>query len=251
MIGPDHQVWGSAHGPIRRLSPNARLTSGAAVFAVCLISPATGRLGLGAVAITLAVWTGLVRPPLRIAGATLVLGLTLFLPYYLLTPLIETETIARGEWQALRVPTLIAFKGMSAMLSAVFTLTAVSMNGLRRGIGRMPLPAIVKAITIQIVHQSATLYSETTRIAHAMAVRGGTSGYRTAFGLIVSLPRVWLPRIVDRAERVGDAMTVRGFGAKDNLPNHDRRPALKDRLVVAVFLGWLVAVIAFRIWGES
>jgi len=64
---------------------------------------------------------------------------------------------------------------------------------------------------VQIVHQAASLFYETKRVASAMAVRGASGGGKAAWQVLWSLPRVWLPRIVDRADRVADAMELRGY----------------------------------------
>jgi cobalt/nickel transport system ATP-binding protein len=105
----------------------------------------------------------------------------------------------------------VFMRGMSSLLVSVATITTLSAGDLREGLMRLPVPGVVSAILLQIVHQTATLAYETRRVASAMAVRGASSGGLTMWRLLSSLPRVWLPRIVRRADRVACAMELRGY----------------------------------------
>ncbi len=251
MKDAGHKIWGSARRPLRHLAPRTRILCGISVFTVCLLAPVTSGLGLGIVAATLLIWTLLTRPPVRVAGATLVFGLLIFLPYYLLTPLIRAESL-NGDWRsALTAPSTVLIRGLGAMAAATFTMTTVSMSALRQGIAGLPLPAMVKAILIQIVHQSANLLYETRRIAAAVAARGGTTGYKTALALFASLPSVWLPRVVVHAERVADAMTMRGYCQEDISLTGDDDISVRDGIAIGISLLWLVGVIFLRWMGAD
>ena len=245
-----HDIWGSARGPIRRLSPQARILCGASVFTICLIAPVTARLGVFTVAVAVALWTLLTRPPAKVVCSIFVFGLVLFLPYFLLRPLIRSESTINDWMEALSVPWTLFFRGITAMLATVSTVTTLSASDLRQGLSRLPIPEVLSAILIQIIHQLANLIYETRRVAQAVAVRGGTTGYRTALKVVSSLPRVWLPRVMDRTVRVADAMELRGYCQKDISPMGAVRCSFKDMLAISVSLVCLSGIIALRLWGD-
>ena len=245
-----HTAWDSARGPMKRLAPQTRIVCGVSAAAVCLIAPATHAAGIAIAAVILSMWTLLTRPPLRVARTTLLLALVLFLPYFLLTPLIVFESAA--DWRAaLAAPWAVFFHATTVMTVSAFTVTTLSMSALRQGLERLPTPDIINAVLIQIVHQTINLHYETRRMAQAIAVRGGTDGYRTAFRIIFSLPVVWLPRMVDRAERIADAMTLRGYCQRDISPSGSVATSLKDALAISVSLGCIGGAVAVRLWSAS
>lgn len=246
-----HTAWDSARGPIKRLAPQTRIVCGASAAAVCLIAPATHAAGIAIVTVILAMWTLLIQPPLRVARTTLLFALVLFLPYFLLTPLIVFESSATDWRTALLAPWAVFFHGTTIMTVSIFTVTTLSISALRQGLERLPCPDIINAVLIQIVHQTINIYYETRRIAQAISVRGGTNGYRTAFRIIFSLPGVWLPRMVDRAERVADAMALRGYCQRDISPSGSVSTSRKDTLAILVSLGCIGGAVAVRFWSAS
>ena len=246
-----HTAWDSARGPIKRLAPQTRIVCGISAASVCIIAPATHATGIATAAGILTIWTLLIQPPLRVARTTLLLALVLFLPYFLLTPLILFESSATDWGAALAATWAVFFHGTTVMTVSVFTVTTLSISALRQGLERLPTPDIINAVLIQIVHQTINLYYETRRMAQAIAVRGGTNGYHTAFRIIVSLPGVWLPRMVDRAERVADAMALRGYCQRDISPSGSVATTLKDALAKIVSLGCIGGAVAVRLWGAS
>jgi cobalt/nickel transport system permease protein len=246
-----HQVWGSAGGPVRALAPHARIIIGASLFATCMIAPATRWEGVVALAAVVMTWTALVRPPARIVRSTLLLGLVLFLPYFLLVPLIH-DPAADDSWlHALGVSWTVFFRGTTAMQVSVYTATALSASELRQGLSRLPVPRVVSAVLIQILHQTANLIHETRQVAAAIAVRGGTTGYRTSIRVLTSLPRVWLPRIVERAERVGAAMELRGYCERDLAVLGASTTSWRDLVAITLALATVAGVVALRTGGGS
>ncbi len=251
MKSSRHDNWGSAKGPITNLSPQARITCGACVLAACLAAPADTPAGVGAVAAAVLTWLAAVRPPLRVASSAALFGLVVFSPYFLLTPLIRADS-ASGDWlHALTVPWTVFFRGMTATQVCVATATSLTAGELRQGLARLPIPHVVSAILIQIVHQTAALIHETRRMAAAIAVRGGTKGYRTALRVLGSLPRVWLPRVVDRAERVACAMELRGYCRRDIKAMGSVPAELKDVAAVGLAFFALMGTVALRFWSDS
>ena len=255
-----HQIWGSAHGPLTRLAPQSRILCGLFVFSACLTAPVDRLSGVVAVSLFLMVWLGVTAPPPKLLRGTFLLGLVLFLPYFLLVPLIRytgdapveaSGTSALTVWlKATRPPWVVFFRGLTAMSASVATASTLSMGALRQGLMKLPVPKVLAAVIVQIVQQTAALWAESRRIAAAVAVRGGTSGFRTAVRVLTSLPKVWLPRVVHRAESVGDAMELRGYRSRHlaemgTVPSHPR-----DHLAVTASALTLVAFVSLRLWGS-
>lgn len=246
-----HDIWGSARGPVASLAPQARILCGACVFAICMAAPATTWPGIGAVVLAVSTWLALVRPPARLMRSTLLLGLVLFLPYFLLVPFIRSEAGVTGFWDAFAPPWNVLFRGITAMQVSVSTAAALSASALRQGLGRLPIPAVLAAVLIQIVHQTSSLVYETRRVAAAVAVRGGSSGWGTAIKLIGSMPRTWLPRVLDRAERVGAAMELRGYCQRDLAAMGSVASSLTDALAIGIALAGLAGAVSLRLWGGA
>ncbi len=244
-----HDIWGSARGPVCALVPQVRIIGGASVLATCMVAPATRWDGVIVITTVVVAWALLVRPPVRIVKSTLLFGLIMFLPYFMFIQI--TYDPATGWKDALRVSWTVLFRGMTAMHASVYTATALSASALRQGLSRLPVPRVVSAVLLQIVHQTASLINESRQIASAIAVRGGTTGCRTAIRVLASLPRVWLPRVVERAERVGAAMDLRGYCEHEIKILGVNAISWKDRLALILAGATVAGVVALRIWGGA
>lgn len=241
-----HRLWGSATGPVRSLCPPTRLGAGLLVLAAYLSSPVPSVPGTLWALVVLGAWVVAIRPPLRLVGAGLLLGLALFLPYFLLVPWVSVPE-GGGVREALAVPAAVIIRGIGGILICGATLASLTASDLREALVRLPIPAIVTAILLQIVHQAATLASETGAVAAAWNLRGATGRGRGAVALARALPRVWLPRVASRAERVGEAMAIRGYAEADPAPLRSCRPGGRDR--VALGLAVLSLVVSLWIGG--
>jgi energy-coupling factor transporter transmembrane protein EcfT len=233
-----HEMWGSGRGPVTRLAPQSRILVGAALFGACLTAPARSPAGAGFIGATALGWLLACGMPRRAAGSFLFLGLAMFLPYFLLVPFLGGSRTA--------VPTDILVHGLAGVLVAAAGVTTLSLSDFRRGLLALPLPRVATAVVVQIVHQASELVSETGRVMGALAVRGGSGGGRAARRALVSLPRVWLPRVVGRAERVAAAMELRGYAEAD-LRVFGRRPLrAEDLAAIAGGLAWLAVAAGLR-----
>jgi energy-coupling factor transporter transmembrane protein EcfT len=246
-----HDIWGCAHGPVKGLEPHTRVLVGATVFAACMTSPPSTRHGSLVTIVATLAWLAACRPPIRVVRSTLALGLVLFLPYFLLLPLLPAASAAdTGTWgQGVAVPWSVLLRGLSGTLVSVSTVTSLTASDLHEALVRLPVPSIVSAILVQIVHQTATLFYETKRVASAMAVRGASSGVTAAWRVLVSLPKVWLPRVLVRAERVAAAMELRGYCDEDMPSFRQGKSRLADGFVLVLGIGVLALAIMLRVWG--
>lgn len=241
-------MWGCARGPVTRLAPQARLVGGVVVLVACMICPVVTWPGALFVFVAVVAWLGLCRPPARLVGTLLLLGLALFSPAFLLVPWLPGRASGLAR---LAVPWGLLARGMAGMFVSVATIATLRPADLHDALAALPLPRPLPALLAQIVTQLGNLGEETSRIAAAMAARGATGGGRAARRVLVSLPSIWLPRVVLRAERVGDAMEVRGYGVE--LPRFRETPWRgPESLLLASSLAGLAVAVALRLlegWG--
>jgi cobalt/nickel transport system permease protein len=247
-----HDLWGCGHGPVVKLVPQTRLLLGSMAFAICMIAPATTVVGILVIAGTVAGWVAMSRPPLKTAISFMAFGLMLFLPMFLLVPLMPARPDSTGGWAhgLVTVATMLV-RGLSGVLISMATVASLSASDLREGLTRLPVPGILSAILVQIVHQTATLFYETKRVASAMAVRGASGGGRAAWQVLWFLPQVWLPRIVDRAERVAETMELRGYCDGESHPPCGSRMRTADWAVLALALTVLGLTVVIRVQGGA
>jgi len=213
-------IRGCARGPVTRMEPHVRIACAAAVLMACLVAPATTAPGITAMVTTVLLWGAACRPPGRMARTTLLLGLSLFLPYLLLVPVIHGSDPGTTWTEALQGPWAAALRGLSTMQVGAAAASTLSVSDLRRGLSRLHVPSALIAAVQQIVHQASTLVGETRQMAAAIAIRSGTARTWTAARVLMSVSRLWLPRVAARAERVAAAMELRGY-CRSDLPDTD------------------------------
>ncbi len=238
-----HDIWGSAQGGIATFAPQTRILAGTAVFAVCVLAPADASPGVALSSFCLLFWFLLCRPKAKIVQSMTLFGLAMFAPYFLLSPLIASDTTSLA--QSMIVPWRVFFRGMLTLLICITTISTLTLSELRAGISNLPVPVIVREIILQIVHQTISMTYETRRIAQAMAVRGVSGKIRTAIKVLTTLPQVWLPRVIGRAENIAAAMEVRGY-SDVNLAEIDS-PGLRPRDVLLLFFTGVLLTMSFLI----
>jgi len=229
------------------------MVAAALVFAACMVSSGATLAGSLCAALTTLAWLLGCRPPGRVVRASLTFGLLLLLPYFLLVPILPVAAgQAQASWtEALIVPWTILLRGLTGMLVSVATITCLDATELQPALARLPVPWLVSAILVQIVHQTGTLVAETRQVATAMGVRGAATGGRLAWRVLFALPRVWLPRIIDRAERVSSAMELRGYcdtppAAREHVPTSRADLVTLGSAVVALALA-----LGVRLWSGT
>ena len=204
-----HDIWGCAHGQARRLAPQARILVGVGVFAAVLIAPTATWPGAVFATLLSLSWLTMCWPRLRTLRAPLTLGVSVLSSSLVFIYLVAL--VSRTESTSLALCLGMLASGTGALVSTLATVTVLNMSDLREGLLRLPVPVMVSGILLQMVHQTATLAYETRRMAAAMAVRGATSNRRSGLKILASLPRVWLPRVLERADRIASAMELRGY----------------------------------------
>jgi energy-coupling factor transporter transmembrane protein EcfT len=242
-----HDTWGAGRGPAVGLSPAMRLLAGTLLFAACMLAPTASLPGAALAAAIALAWLGICRPPWRFIRAVLLLALVVLSPYFLLVALLSDGTPPETPYAMLIAAASLLLRGMSGLLVSAVTLTTLRISELDEALAALPVPRAVSAILVQIVHQTALLAYETRRVAAGMSVRGASTGRRAAWRLVASLPRVWLPRVVQRADRVAAAMELRGFCESMVCQRPRACIAWRDVLALALVMLVLAATIAVRL----
>lgn len=215
--------------PLARLHPTVLVVCFAVVLGAVLAldpaDPAEAPVSLGAAGL----WTLLsgLRP--RRVGALLLFGLGLFLPFFLLAPWVEGGAPAFDlpghlavTTEGLLVPTRIVARGLAVLLLGAGLASSADLTTLATGLAKVPLmPRALVVMTVQILRWAAVLVEEGRGVARAVRLRG-RGGVRGSLELARSLPLVWLPRVMARAERVAATMEVRGYGGE--LPDRQLPP---------------------------
>jgi energy-coupling factor transporter transmembrane protein EcfT len=151
------------------------------------------------------------------------------------------------QWLAVFLRVLL--KGMSGMLISMATVASLSQSDLHEGIVRLPIPGIVSAILLQIIHQATNLFYETKAIATAMAVRGAASSRVTTYRLLESFPKVFLPRVIAHADNVAMAMELRGYCQGGVRSFRQVKPTMADGAALTLASAILWLSLTARIWG--
>lgn len=221
------RLWGSGSGPARMLAPVARILAGLLLFVAVVWSQPdqTTDLILLLTAVLLGVYFSGI--PGRYIWSLLFYGVLIFGPIFLLAPFIHpgpafsasAELAAVSE--SLRTPWVIFSKGIAGLLVAAATVSVLPLSDLYDGLARLPLPRLVVIILVQVVHQAKLLFDQTGKMAQAIALRKGSSGVKTGLFILRTIPSIWLPRMLFKAERVAAAMDLRGYG--NTIPRFDSR----------------------------
>ena len=233
-----------ARGLARHLAPETRLLTAALLLVSVGVAPTTSALGLGALAAAPLAWGLLTLPQRRVVIAASLAGLAALLPYLLLALLAPREERAR----TLATAAGLVARGMASLLVSVATAASLPRAELGDALARLPLPTGIAALLLELAQQTAVLGQEARGVLLALRLRGGALGPRASLSLAAAWPRVFLPRLVERAERRALAMELRGYDGRPVALAEHRR-SLADSLALGLGVGWLALCAALRLAG--
>jgi energy-coupling factor transporter transmembrane protein EcfT len=233
-------TWSSARGPVVALAPVVRLATGAAVFAACLTSDPRTVFGSGLLLLTVGAWLTFCRVPQRVLWPVLAFGVIVLAPFFALSAWIAQDEASGITLHTLAIPWGIFLKGVAVMLVTTSTFASMSLAEFASGLACLPLPRFIVLLLAQMAHQAGMLLGESSRIRAALTVRG--AGLRA----LASVPRVWLVRVMTRAERVSEAMQLRGYGEGAGFSG-ERIMNARDWISLATAAGWLTLVVLVRV----
>ncbi|NLH50946.1 MAG: energy-coupling factor transporter transmembrane protein EcfT [Myxococcales bacterium] len=247
----------AASPPRRRgLHPATYLLTGLAMLAGCLLLDPVDPVGMAGILLTVGAAWFLFRPDAASWSRFALFGLAMFVPVFIFLPWVTVPVgtpsllSASGFLSRLAVLWRIFARGLAILLVMSATVVSMTMSEFQTALAALPLPRLLVALTAQIVHHTGMLAAESRRIGQAMALRGGTTGWRASLLVVGSLPSAWLPRVVERADRVATALELRGY---DGLPIDfdDRRFHRRDVVILWSAVCWVAAAILFRWKGIS
>ncbi len=213
---------------------------------ITLITPVENwKLTLLPVALVIG-WTLLCKVPAKHLAYALLLAACMFSPYLLLAPYTHYKT-GVSWFEAIQPLLVIGLRGTLSLLACLATYTTLNATELREALHTLPIPQIIHALILQIMHQTAMLKDETSRMLAAYKLRGiTTSGLRLRMRCLCAFPVLWLLRLTIRAERVGDAMELRGFTGAAYIRYEDKSK-LSDLLTRTAALLMLLAAIILKL----
>lgn len=203
------QFSSSGKGPARRRHPATRLFCGLIMVVICATLPLQRTGDLIPFLLFVCAWLLWCGTPYRVCLASSRLALLLFLPLLLFVlPNMHTQTYT----EALRQPLHLILRCSATLFVCIATCSAISPSEINAAISDLPFPHTCKVLLLQLINQSILQAHESHRLVTALRVRGvPTSRLMIRLSCLKALPVIWLLRLSLRAERVSDAMRIRGF----------------------------------------
>ncbi len=240
------EAWGGAEGPVKRLRPTARLATGVLLFAAVLVHDPATTAGLSGTLLIVSLWFMAVQPPGLLLRPLFLFAFILFAPFFLLTPWIDVPQdpglLIPVPWA---VPWRIVLRGMAALFVSAWTASTLALPELESALFGLHTPKPLAELLLQIVHQAHALVEETKGILQAIRVREAATGWRVTAALALALPQVWLPRVLYRSERIGDAMDLRGYEMV-SAPKDAVAVSWKDRFALVLGVAAFFSAVGFR-----
>ncbi len=172
-----------------------------------------------------------------LAVEPLIVGIGILNPLFDPVPIsIGDITLARGWLTFLS----IVLKTSLAVLAALQLIACTGMERMLSGMHLLGMPRVL-VMQISLTYRYITVLAEETgRLLTAYTLRSsGKRGVRAAaWG---SLAGMLLLRSFDRAQRVHQAMRLRGYSGYAPLPP-GTRPGLRDAVFLACWLSWFVLI---------
>lgn len=219
MIGAHPAEWfGSGRGILKTSAPITRLLAWVPTITACLLLRPSIWYELVTALVILVIWLVLTRPLRSGILKLLALGLVFFIPVFILLPwtgrsdqmidLWGVITVRSDAWVA---PTNVLARGIFCLLLGYGLIATLEKSEFQQALTRLPLPRVIIVMVHQILRWLGPIVEESTSIGRAVALRGGTRGFKTGLRLTRALPTAWLPRVLSRADRVSAAMQVRDY----------------------------------------
>jgi cobalt/nickel transport system permease protein len=256
LIGAHPAEWfGSGRGRLKTSAPITRLLAWVLLTAACLLlRPSIWHELLTATAL-LIVWLSLTRPPRKGVFKLLGVGLIFFVPVFILLPwtgrseqMIDLWGVVSVRSDAWVAPANVLVRGIFCLLLGYGLIASLEKSEFQQALVRLPLPRVIVVMVHQILRWLGPIVEESTSIGRAVALRGGTRGFKTGLRLTRALPTAWLPRVLSRADRVSAAMQVRDYRGELMDPG-PWRPKAADAwtlLLSLLLLGGVVVMLCLR-----
>jgi energy-coupling factor transporter transmembrane protein EcfT len=236
---------------VAQLSPAGRVAI-AALGALSVLTLNAGTVRGGAsMMIVVGLHCALTRASARALTRAVGFALTLFVPWAALLLLGAAWNGSPLHSPAVYLPAARVLATSTALLVLLSAWRPrVTASDLREALARVPVPPRVGAVLLQILQQIGTLRRETLATSQALLLRGSAGGRRTQLRLLVAFPRAWVPRLIERAERVAQSLEVRGYDGRP-LALRSERSHPRERWLILGALALFVGALATRGWDEA
>lgn len=250
MIGAHPAEWfGCGRGKLKMSAPITRFIAWILVTTACLLLRPSLWYELSLAAGLLVAWLAVTRPPRSGIFKLLGLGLIFFVPVFILLPFTGRSEQWIDLWGVISVrsdawvaPFNVLVRGIFCLLLGYGLIASVDKSEFQQALIRLPLPRVIVVMVHQVLRWLGPLVEESTSIGRAVALRGGTRGFKTGLRLTKALPAAWLPRVLARADRVSAAMQVRDYRGELMDPG-PWRPAASDAWTLLLSILALTGVV--------
>lgn len=238
-----HEPLAGIDSPIHRLDPRVRLAAcaGLSLLAALARTPAAPLLilvfAMAAVALSRPPWGYALRQALAVN--LFILFLWLFLPFTAPGAPVGQILGLPLSWEGIQLAILVTLKGNAVFLCVLALLATIPVTALGQAMAALGVPAklaFIFVFTYRYLHVIAEEYSQmkTAAVLRGFVPATDRRTYRT-YGALVAMVLV---RSHDRAQRVYQAMLLRGFqGAFPSLHRFQIRPGDILFLIIAVATG--------------
>lgn len=242
--------WGLGRGALRHLAPESRLIFGAGAVVTCLVTDPLTWNGVGLLVGTLLLVSLLAFAPARVLGKSLALGLVMLGPVFVLSPFSTAEMpdSSIAVLAPVAAPFRVFVRGVCVLIVTGQIVSSLTRSDLREALARLPVPTTLSAVVQQVLLQADLQVKEVERIGLAMRARGATRGTRNRLRVAFGMPKVWLGRLLFRAQRNARAMEARGYAGQP-LAFHTYRWRAWDLVSLVGAIAWCVVALWLR-WGR-
>jgi|WetSurMetagenome_2_1015567.scaffolds.fasta_scaffold32060_3 energy-coupling factor transporter transmembrane protein EcfT len=203
--------WGCGMGLLKSLHAHIRILSGILLGTGCLLIPLQSMTGFLLLTFVTTCWCVLAAMPIKMLFRFAIASIILFFPFLLLTPWMTVGSLTTPPLDdRFAQAGSIALRSTCCLFIAASTIAILAIQDVHRGLADIPIPRTFVVLIVQLINQTMLLIEETSRIVDVLRLRGasGVRGIRVLF----SFPIVWMVRMLFRAERTAEAMTIRGYG---------------------------------------
>jgi len=186
----------------------------------------------------------------------LLLILFLWIPFFKGTSVIFLRQIGpltlKIYQEGLDFAMLAIVRGVSAILLVLSFTSSMTMREFTEGLRALAIPASFVSIVLLTLRYFPLILSEASKTRNAQALRGvNTANRMTRFKAMAALVGMVFIRAITGAERVYEAMLLRGF--KRSMPIRVHRPSAFEMGIVLTIVSLITLIIIggqTKIWNE-
>ncbi len=154
--------------------------------------------------------------------------------------------------EGLNFATLAIVRGISAILLVLSFTSSMTMREFTEGLRALAIPASFVSIVLLTLRYFPLILSEASKTRNAQSLRGvGTANRMTRFKAMAALVGMVFIRAITGAERVYDAMLLRGF--KRSMPIRVHRPSVIEVGIILIVVSLTMLIVIggrMEVWND-